>query len=119
MPAGSLNDLEEARSRLEQAHERFARSSGMSTRKYPAEINEAAAEVRALERALKQTGVLPRSDHELLEEKLDAAFPAAASGDVITHDGKRYMRRFFAVRTSPRGRVLAWGRSWEEVTSGD
>jgi hypothetical protein len=119
MPAGSLKDLEEARSRLEQAHERFARSSGSSTRKYPAALNDAAAEIRALERALKQAGVLARSEHELLEEQLDAAFPDATSSDVITHDGKRYRRRFFAVRTSPKGRVLAWGRSWEEVTSPD
>jgi hypothetical protein len=115
MTGRTLGDLEEARKKLERAHVAIGRSSGSRSNADQA-LGAAAAEVRAIERDLKHAGVLPTSDQEALEAKLDAAYPDAAGNDVVSHEGRHYTRRFFPLRKSPRGKVLEWGRSWEEVS---
>jgi hypothetical protein len=115
MTGRTLKDLEVAENRLERAHDALARSSTPHTNAHQTSMSEAAAEVRAIERDLKQAGILPRSDHEVLESKLDAAYPDAAASDIVRHEGRRYTRRFFPVRKTSRGKVLEWGRSWVEV----
>jgi hypothetical protein len=113
MTGQTPQDLEEAQKRLEMAHHALGRDFGSNSK--AAALAEAASEVRAIERDLKRAGLIPSTDHELLETKLDSAFPDAAGQDVVNHDGKQYKRRFFPVRKSRTGKVVEWGRSWEQV----
>ena len=115
MTGRTLLDLEDALKRLEKAWQVFGPVSANDLAAPPTALDEAAAEVRAIERDLKRAGVIPSTDHELLELRLDSAFPDAASHEVVKHDDKNYKRRFFPMRKSRKGKVLEWGRSWVEV----
>jgi hypothetical protein len=114
MTARTLKDLDDALTQLQRAHEQAGRRSGKGCK---TEIEDAHAEVRAIERELKQAGIIPRTAQELLDAELDSAFPDAAGSDVVVHRGNRYKRRFFAVRKTARGKVQEWGRIWEGVPS--
>ena len=117
MTSRTPKDLEDALARLQRVHEEAGRRSRNHPKAYHAEINDAHAEVRAIERELKDAGIIPRTAQELLDSELDSAFPDAAGGEVVVHRGARYKRTFFAVRRTARGKVQEWGRIWEEVPS--
>jgi hypothetical protein len=118
MTGWTLRDLDDARTRLDRAlKEAFERCAPDPPKAMRTRIDDARNEIRSIERELKRAGIIPTTSHELLEGELDSAFPDAAGGEVVLHKGKRYQRRFFAVRKSARGKVQEWGRVWESVPS--
>ena len=96
------------------AHHALGRDFGSSSK--AALLDEAASEVRAIERGLKRAGLIPSTDHELLEIKLDSAFPDAASQDVVKHDGERYTSAgSFRCGEEPDGKNRGVGAVLEQV----
>jgi len=72
-----------------------------------------AKKVREIEEDLKRRGIIPYTDHELAEASLDAAFPNAQSKEIVTYNGRRYLRRFYPVEKSKTGKtVRKWGKEW-------
>lgn len=112
----TVDDLQEAKADLARWNERWANYSGNNPDKYQADIKAAARKVRAIEQALKDQGVLPLTEKEVLEKKLDAEFPDARSKEVVEYKGKKYRRRFWPLERSSSGKtVTEWGKSWELV----
>jgi len=72
--------------------------------------------VREIESPLKESGALPKTEHEKLESELDRLFPNARSKEIVEHEGRRYQRRFTPLeRSRSRKSVTAWGKSWDKV----
>ena len=67
---------------------------GNNPNKHATSVRLAREEVARLTKVLKAAGLLPRTDHEVLEAKLDAAFPEAANRDEVAFEGARYARWF-------------------------
>jgi hypothetical protein len=112
----TLEDLAKAKDELSSLRERSDNYSGNNPNRFRADISDAQARLHSIEEQLKATGLLARSAQELLEAQLDAAFPKAQSRQVVTWEGKRYMRRFSPVATSLSGKtVKAWHKFWEEM----
>src|SRR5437870_3322566 len=109
MTPRTLQDLESARARLERALEQFELSLLENPNANRTKIDEAHDEYRAIERELKEAGILMKTAQELLGAELDSAFPDAAGTDVVSHKGHQYKRTFFAVRKTRRGKVQQWG----------
>ncbi|MDP9993838.1 multidrug resistance efflux pump [Variovorax boronicumulans] len=109
----TLEDLEAARAALTQSQEKFDRYSGNNPNKFRSEIKSAGAAVRMIEASLKASGLLPRSQQEELEHRLDAAFPNAQSKQTVEFEGKRYTLRFTPAAKSNSGKsVTEWRKYW-------
>lgn len=109
----TLDDLEEARKELDHWNNRFADNSSNNPNKFYAERRDASRRVRVIEDALKASGVISLSEQELLEKRLDAAFPRARSKEIVVFEGRRYQRKFWPIETSrSRKTVKEWGRGW-------
>lgn len=114
--AYTLEDLEEARRKLEAASDRAANHRANNPDFGQADIRAARRMVEIITAELKMTGVLPLTDQEKLERQLDSRFPNARSRDIVEHDGKRYQLRFQPAQMSRSGKtVMEWHRWWEEV----
>jgi hypothetical protein len=112
----TIEDYEEARAELRRWDERWANYSGNNPDKYQADLKAARKKVRYIELYLKDAGILPLTEQELLERHLDTAFPKARSKEVVEFNGKKNCRRFFPMEMSrSRKTVTEWGKSWEEV----
>lgn len=109
----TLEDLEQARAELRAHSDRFDRYSGNNPNKYRSDIDMARMQVELIESSLKASGVLPKSEQELLEERIDAAFPKARSKDIIEFEGRKYQLRFWPKRKSRSGQVKEWAHGWE------
>lgn len=88
----SLADLDAAGAKLEAEEQRWANYTGNNPDKWATDRCQARDKVTAIEASLKASGPLARSEHELLEQTLDAAFPGARSRQIVEHEGKRYQR---------------------------
>jgi len=113
----TIEDLNNANAELEEVAKRWSAAYSVS-RPNPldAEAKVVAERVREIEEDLKRRGVLPYTDHELIEEALDAAFPHAQSREVVLHNGKRYRRRFYPLEKSSTGKtVQTWRKAWEPL----
>lgn len=116
----TLDDYEKAKSELRRWSDAWDNYSGNNPDKYQADIKAARRRVRELEEYLKAHGLIERTEREILEKEIDAAFPNAKSKEIVSFRGKRYMRRFFPLEKSrSRKTVNEWGRSWEEISDGE
>lgn len=110
----TLEDLEQARAELRAHSDRFDRYSGNNPNKYRSDIDMAMMKVESITTSLKASGVLPKSEQELLEERIDAAFPKARSKDIVDFEGRKYQLRYWPKRKSRSGKtVQEWDRWWE------
>jgi hypothetical protein len=115
MTAYTLQDLEAAKSKLEQLNEKWDCDGGKDPNKYRPAIHAALHDVEVIERALKERGELPWSAQELLENELDHIYPDARSKEVVEHYGKRYERRWVPVKRDQGGLVSRWKGFWVEL----
>lgn len=115
-PEPTLADLKAARAELARREARWENYDGNNPEKYQADIQAARREVERLTAALKANGTLPYTAQEILVQALDALAPDARHGDVITHEGVRYRRRFTPAEKSRSSRVTAWRGHWERVS---
>lgn len=114
-PLFTLADLEAARAehaRWEQAWDNY---SGNNSDKYAGPRKQASAKVAQIEAYLKDTGVLPRSEQELLERELDRAFPQARHRDIVEWQGARYERLVTPGEFTRSRKVKSWSKSWRHV----
>lgn len=114
----SLDDLEADKAELVRWQERFANDSSNNPNKHRSSIRSAQDKVAALTKALKASGALLISSKELLESRLDAAFPKSRSRRIVTFEGRRYQRRYSPARMSNSMKsVVRWDMWWEELGS--
>ncbi|OED52279.1 hypothetical protein BEI46_18390 [Aliivibrio fischeri] len=112
----TLNDLKEAEDNLALWEKRWENYDGNNPNKYQSDLRNGRESVRAIRESLKNQGVLPKSDKELLENELDIAFPEAQSNDIVVYKGNKFKRKFWPLEKSrSRKSVVSWGRGWEEV----
>ncbi|MGX9352813.1 hypothetical protein ACS3QZ_16570 [Shimia sp. W99] len=112
----TLTDLDEARKNQNYWNTRFADNRSNNPNKYYAERRDASRLVRIIEKELKASGKLPLTAQELLEKKLDEAFPYAKSKQIVVFEGRRYQRKFWPLETSrSRKTVKEWGRGWVDL----
>lgn len=109
----TLEDLEQAQAELRGHSDRSANYSGNNPNKYRSDIDMAMMKVESIEASLKASGVLPKSEQELLEERIDAAFPKAQSKDIVDFEGRKYQLRYWPKRKSRSGQVKEWAHGWE------
>ncbi|WP_422376667.1 hypothetical protein [Roseibium sp.] len=115
----SLDDLAEARAELEKWRGAFERYDGNNPGKYQTDIKNAREKVDRITASLKASGVLERTEHEKLEARIDAVFPNARSKEVVSFEGRQYMRKFWPEEKSRSGKtVTRWGKGWELVKTG-
>lgn len=126
----TTRDLEEKESELDEAEGGYSQyrnrilgndrgnNPGIS-RGREARIKRIEAEVSRIEMSLKKRGLLPTTEKELLEFKLDKlAGSKAKHDDVVELDGKKYKLRFKPIGKSRSGiTVRVWGRAWQRVKS--
>jgi hypothetical protein len=117
--APTLADLQAAQAELDHQLERQARYDGNNPNKYATEVRLARETVTALTAALKASGLIPRTEQEILEARLDAAFPKAGHKDVVTFEGERYQRWFEPATRSLSGGVMTWSRTWRRLAKAD
>ncbi|MGL6348517.1 MAG: hypothetical protein ACRC2U_01405 [Aeromonas sp.] len=109
----TLKDLEEARLALEACQKRCEDYDGNNPDKYRAPVAPAQSLVRSITESLKAQGLIPRTEQETLEARLDSAFPKAGSKQTVELEGKKYMKQFFPVSHSRSGKSVAeWGERW-------
>lgn len=115
----TLEDLEAARQELAIWSDRFDNYSGNNPDKFQSDIKAARRKVRDLEDALKATGAIRLTEHEILEAELDRLFPGAKSKAIVSHEGRKYQRRFWPLeKSNSRKTVKEWGKGWQDVTEG-
>jgi len=90
----TIDDLQAAKADLERLTERDSMDTSGNPEKYHTRIAAARRWVYEIEKALKSAGALPRTEHEEMEFKLDKAFPAARSREIVEFEGMRFQRRF-------------------------
>ncbi|RZJ47371.1 MAG: hypothetical protein EON87_01150 [Brevundimonas sp.] len=115
MTPPTLNDLKAARAALEAAGARQDAYDGNNPNKHHTAVRLAREEVDRLTRALKALGALPKTDHERLEARLDAAFPSARHNDEVEFEGVRYSRWARPATRSRSGRAMTWDTGWTRI----
>lgn len=80
-------------------------------------MREAFETVQALTQTLKAAGLIARTPHEILEARLDAAFPKARPKEIVTFEGDRYRRRVEPATRNAAGQVSTWDRGWTPLTN--
>jgi hypothetical protein len=112
----TLDGLEQAKAHLERLEERDSMDTSGNPDKYHTRINTARMEVRRITESLKAQGLIPYSDQELLNRKLDAAFPKARSKDIVDFEGAKYQKRFSPATKSRSGKtVTSWNEWWQRL----
>lgn len=113
----TLEGLEQAKEHLERLEERDSMDTSGNPDKYHTRINNARMEVRRITGSLKEQGLLSYTDQEILNRKLDAAFPRARSRDVVEFEGARYQKRFSpATKSRSRKTVTSWNQWWRQLS---
>ena len=88
--------------------------SPKETNPYSEPAKAATKKLREMEIYLKKNGLIPYSDHELLEETLNQKFPTAQSKDIVTYNGSQYKKKFTPIELSKTGKsVKKWHSGWE------
>lgn len=113
----TIEDLNNANLELEAVAARWSAAYAASrANPFDAEARAAAEKVREIDEDLKRRGVLPYTEHKLIEETLDASYPHAQSREVVLLNGKRYRRRFYPLEKSSTGKtVQKWRKVWEPL----
>ncbi|MEA9705213.1 hypothetical protein [Xanthomonas campestris] len=92
--------------------------SGNNPNKFRADIERARATLIAIELGLKEDGTLQRTPEEDRDAQLDLAFPNAQSKEVVTWQGKHFMKCFTPTGKSLSGKtVFGWKPYWKEFES--
>lgn len=113
-----LEDLEIAKADLLRIQELWENYAGNNPGKYETQLRAARGRVRRLTQACKAAGAIERTPHEVLEARLDAAFPTAESRQIVEFESGYYRRRFRAVELSrSRKTVMEWEPWWEALSS--
>lgn len=116
MTTYKLADLEAAQLELAAWNKRFEDYTGNNPNKYQADLKSAREKVRDIEFALKEGGVLPKTESERLASILDQLFPNARSREIVEYQGAKYQRKFSPLEWSrSRKSVTAWERSWSKL----
>lgn len=109
----TLNDHAKAVKDLARLHERWENYSGNNPNKLRADIETAKATLARVERALKDTGALPRTAQEERDAALDKAYPNALTRQIVQWEGQRFQKRYTPVATSLSGKtVREWKGFW-------
>jgi hypothetical protein len=112
----TLNDLKEADQKVDECERRIDSHRANNPDFGRADLRSARFLRDLIVRDLKNQGLIPRTEKEILEAELDAAFPKAKSKEIVSFKGKRFQRRFWPARMSRSGKtVMEWERSWEPV----
>jgi hypothetical protein len=112
----TLQDLEAARAELTRWDEAFANDSSNNPNKYESQREETRRKIRLIIGYLKMAGVVQKTEHELLCDKLDNAFPKARHKQIVNLDGRRFKRLFYPLETSRSGKTVKdWDRIWEPL----
>lgn len=111
------DDLDAAQERLQVLNERDSGDTSGNPEKYHTRINMARAEVERITEQLKRQGDLPYTESELIGQKLDAAFPAAQSKDIVQFEDQRFQLRFHPTSRSRSGKtVQSWRKEWVKLS---
>lgn len=113
----TLEDLRSAENDLKAAVARQDAYDGNNPDKHATLVRLAREEVARLTRTLKAAGLLPMTDLETLEARLDAAFPEAAHKDQVSFEGVRYERWYRPATRSLSGNPMSWDRGWTAIGS--
>lgn len=109
----TLSDHAKAVQDLARLNEKWENYSGNNPNKFRADIEAAKATLARVERALKDTGVLPRTAQEQRDAALDKAYPNALTRQIVEWEGQRFQKRYTPVATSRSGKtVLEWKGFW-------
>lgn len=109
----TMEHLEQARAALERVEDKWARDTSGNSDKYRGQIIDARREVEEIEAALKRQGLIPYSEKERLNNRLDEAFPCARSREIVEFEGARYIKKFYPKEKSRSGKsVKVWGSYW-------
>ncbi|MBL5979700.1 hypothetical protein JAO85_20690 [Comamonas sp. NyZ500] len=112
----TLDDLAAAEAELQRWNDAYANDSSNNPNKFEAQRRDARRLVRRVSDALKDRGLIEKSDSERLTEELDRQYPDAPSRKVVTYNGVKYQIRYFPLEKSrSRKTVKEWGHRWEEV----
>jgi hypothetical protein len=109
-----LEELEAARADLAQQIQRRDNYDGNNPNKYATDVRLAQERVSELERALKASEQLPRTPQEVLDARLDAAFPRARHRDIMTFENERYQRWVTPATRTLSGKVASWNKVWRK-----
>lgn len=113
----TIEGLEAAKAELERLQERDSMDTSGNPDKYHSRIATARRQVYEIERALKSGGAIPCTEHEEMEFKLDKAFPAARSREIVDFEGVRFQRRFRPFTKSRSGKtVTTWHAYWTKLS---
>lgn len=109
----TLKDLEEAKAALDACQKRCENYDGNNPDKYRAHVGPARSLVRSINESLKAQGLIPRTEQEILEVRLNSAFPKAGSKQIFEFEGKKYQKQFYPLSRSRSGKsVSEWGERW-------
>lgn len=90
--------------------------SGRGKNPYNETAKELTKKLREMEVYLKKNGLIPYTEHELLEETLNQKFPMAQSKDIVIYDGAQYKKKFTPIEFSKTGKsVTKWHSGWEII----
>lgn len=112
----TLADLEVARQELKRALEKGPHHIGAPYPNRPCpHVDRADRQVLTITRALQAAGKLELTPREKLTVELNQAYPCASNRTIVTHKGRRYMKRVAPSHTSRSGKtVYDWHGWWED-----
>lgn len=113
--AYTLEDLSVAQERLASAQARWNAYDGNNPNKHRALLAQAKEDLYRIEKAVKQSRLVPLSPHEELEQVLDMQHPNARSGAVVEYAEKKYVKKYTPGAHTLSGHVKFWIESWSAV----
>ena len=110
----TIADYEEAKVKFEDAADLWSDADiHNKSNKYTARAKAASDRLREIEEYLKRQGIIPYTEHELVEEILNQKYPNAQSREVVEYDGRRYWKEFWPLERSKSGKtVKKWASGW-------
>ena len=108
-----LEQLTEAEAELRGVLDRFDSYMGNNPNKYRSRIKNARKRCDYLITLCKIKGLIPHTEYELLNAKLNAAFPNAKSKQIVELDGVKYKNTYTPAQLSnSRKTVKSWHQEW-------
>ncbi|TCL38078.1 hypothetical protein EV210_10444 [Anaerospora hongkongensis] len=104
----TLADLEKAKVNIERLEKAWDNYSGNNPNKHHTSISMAREEVSRITYCLKLQGDISKTEQEILEDKLNRAFPNAQSKLVINFEEAKYQRQYCKIGGF-------WEDSWRKL----
>jgi hypothetical protein len=98
---------------------RYDAYEGNNPDRHRVPLQRAQETVDRLERSCRRLGLLPGSEHDVLEAELDAEFPKAENGQIVQARGRWYQRRFSVGSVSRNRNPTSWVARWDELSEAD